>query len=84
MDNYTSNNGAIINKEEYYPQDSGKPVKETAGSFSSFFKEKRKELYKEEKNSHTVHAPVKIYPNDPCPCGSGKKYKKCHGRNSAE
>ena len=23
----------------------------------------------------------KIYPNDPCPCGSGKKYKKCCGRN---
>jgi preprotein translocase subunit SecA len=22
----------------------------------------------------------KIYPNDPCPCGSGKKYKNCHGR----
>ena len=22
----------------------------------------------------------KIYPNDPCPCGSGKKYKKCCGR----
>ena len=22
----------------------------------------------------------KIYPNDPCPCGSGKKYKQCHGR----
>lgn len=22
----------------------------------------------------------KIMPNDPCPCGSGKKYKKCHGR----
>ena len=22
----------------------------------------------------------KIYPNDPCPCGSGKKYKACHGR----
>ena len=49
-----------------------------------FDEEKRKELYKEEKNSHTVHAPVKIYPNDPCPCGSGKKKKKCHGRNSAE
>ena len=32
------------------------------------------------------HVPVvrdekKIYPNDPCPCGSGKKYKKCCGRN---
>ncbi|MBP5528956.1 MAG: preprotein translocase subunit SecA [Lachnospiraceae bacterium] len=22
----------------------------------------------------------KIYPNSPCPCGSGKKYKNCHGR----
>ena len=22
----------------------------------------------------------KIYPNDPCPCGSGRKYKKCCGR----
>ena len=24
--------------------------------------------------------PGKVYPNDPCPCGSGKKYKKCCGR----
>ena len=24
---------------------------------------------------------IKVYPNDPCPCGSGKKYKKCCGRN---
>ena len=22
----------------------------------------------------------KVYPNDPCPCGSGKKYKNCCGR----
>ena len=26
---------------------------------------------------------VKIYPNSPCPCGSGKKYKQCHGRPGA-
>ncbi|MBR2259874.1 MAG: preprotein translocase subunit SecA [Blautia sp.] len=26
---------------------------------------------------------AKIYPNDPCPCGSGKKYKQCHGRPGA-
>ena len=26
------------------------------------------------------HSGKKIYPNDPCPCGSGKKYKKCCGR----
>ncbi len=28
-------------------------------------------------------AAAKIYPNDPCPCGSGKKYKNCHGRMGA-
>lgn len=28
----------------------------------------------------TQAAARKIYPNDPCPCGSGKKYKKCCGR----
>ena len=26
-------------------------------------------------------AEAKVYPNDPCPCGSGKKYKQCCGRN---
>ncbi len=25
---------------------------------------------------------VKVYPNDPCPCGSGKKFKQCCGRNA--
>ncbi len=29
-----------------------------------------------------VHAPKKIGRNDPCPCGSGKKYKNCCGRNA--
>ena len=43
--------------------------------------EKRKELYKAQKASGTVRNEQKIYPNDPCPCGSGKKYKKCCGRN---
>ena len=28
-----------------------------------------------------VHVDKKIRPNDPCPCGSGKKYKHCHGAN---
>ncbi len=27
-----------------------------------------------------VHVEKKPRPNDPCPCGSGKKYKQCHGR----
>ncbi|HIT89850.1 MAG TPA: preprotein translocase subunit SecA [Candidatus Merdenecus merdavium] len=39
------------------------------------------------KEESAVKAPVKrakekIYPNDPCPCGSGKKYKQCCGRNA--
>ena len=29
-----------------------------------------------------VKKEAKVYPNDPCPCGSGKKYKQCCGRNS--
>ena len=37
------------------------------------------------KDESAVRAPKKrenkkIYPNDPCPCGSGKKYKQCCGR----
>ena len=39
------------------------------------------------KDESTVKAPVKrmdakVYPNDPCPCGSGKKYKQCCGRKA--
>lgn len=43
---------------------------------------KQSELYNEgymPKKIPVVKA-VKIYPNDPCPCGSGKKYKKCCGK----
>jgi preprotein translocase subunit SecA len=29
-----------------------------------------------------VRAAAKVGRNDPCPCGSGKKYKKCHGMNA--
>ena len=43
--------------------------------------ERRKELYREQKSSTTIVKPPKIGRNDPCPCGSGKKYKKCCGRN---
>lgn len=46
-----------------------------------FDEDKLKALYKEQKSSQTVVNAPKIYPNDPCPCGSGKKYKKCCGKN---
>lgn len=46
-----------------------------------FDEETQKALYKEQKSSTTIVKGDKVYPNDPCPCGSGKKYKKCCGRN---
>lgn len=42
--------------------------------------EKRTELYKAQKKSMTIVKPKKIGRNEPCPCGSGKKYKQCCGR----
>ncbi|MEG2059560.1 MAG: SEC-C metal-binding domain-containing protein [Lachnospiraceae bacterium] len=32
-------------------------------------------------NGNAANTTKKVYPNDPCPCGSGKKYKKCCGKN---
>ena len=45
-----------------------------------FDEDKRKALYREQKSSTTIVKPDKVYPNDPCPCGSGRKYKKCCGK----
>ena len=42
--------------------------------------ERRKELYLEQKKSGTIVKEKKVGRNDPCPCGSGKKYKFCCGR----
>ena len=46
-----------------------------------FDEETKKRLYREQKQSGTIRKEKKIGRNDPCPCGSGKKYKKCCGRN---
>ena len=43
--------------------------------------EKRAEITKSYRRSKTVVKEPKIGRNDPCPCGSGKKYKKCCGKN---
>jgi len=34
----------------------------------------------EERKAPVKKTDKKVGPNDPCPCGSGKKYKKCCGR----
>jgi preprotein translocase subunit SecA len=46
-----------------------------------FSDEKRKEIQKGYKESKIVRNDSKVGRNDLCPCGSGKKYKKCCGKN---
>ncbi len=59
---------------------------ETPGQVSEIQTEKRQELhYSSGGDQPAVKKPVrrakeKVGRNDPCPCGSGKKFKKCHGR----
>ena len=45
-----------------------------------FSPEKRKEIQKQYRESTMVRNENKIGRNDPCTCGSGKKYKKCCGK----
>ena len=46
-----------------------------------FTEEQLKQYYKEQKAAQTYRREgPKVGRNDPCPCGSGKKYKKCCGR----
>ena len=45
-----------------------------------FDAETKKALYLEQKKSGTVVVGKKVGRNDPCPCGSGKKYKHCCGK----
>jgi preprotein translocase subunit SecA len=40
------------------------------------------EVQGETKVKQIVRETAKVGRNDPCPCGSGKKYKKCHGVNA--
>lgn len=45
-----------------------------------FSKEEQKALYLKQKKSGTIVKDKKIGRNEPCPCGSGKKYKQCCGK----
>lgn len=44
--------------------------------------ETKRRLFLEQRKSGIIRKEKKIGRNDPCPCGSGKKYKKCCGRNA--
>ncbi|MFZ6691599.1 DUF1186 domain-containing protein [Undibacterium sp. SXout20W] len=47
----------------------------------SGFQDEKKPSFRNTYTQHTIRKEPKIGRNDPCPCGSGKKYKKCHGVN---
>ncbi|MBA4687623.1 plasmid pRiA4b ORF-3 family protein [Candidatus Galacturonibacter soehngenii] len=87
LSNVWNNTRTIVNRG-YTPNE----MAENNNIFSGI----RKGKFKVDLDSNTTSIPVfgmpngiggtidcnskKIYPNDPCPCGSGKKYKKCCGR----
>ena len=47
-------------------------------------KERRDEITKQFRKDKIYVAEKKVGRNEPCPCGSGKKYKNCHGRPGSE
>jgi preprotein translocase subunit SecA len=74
-----------LDEEGKLPQDLKRGVLSEDGVYNLL--ERNKELLKERGNEGLEEADEtryevghKVYPNDPCPCGSGKKYKKCCGK----
>ena len=69
-------------------------VSDTPAQLPAFAKDMERKQQRQEKDMQyqtgaaqaeapkPVRAGAKVGRNDPCPCGSGKKYKKCHGANA--
>ncbi len=64
----------LYKKMVEYKADHLYSLKEWANVYSE---EELASFYKEQKTSRTVVKDKKVGRNDPCPCGSGKKYKQC-------
>ena len=74
---------AILDKLETFdeikvPRDALEAGMEEA--YQKALRRKKEPVYLAEGNTTYKRSGRKILPNDPCPCGSGRKYKKCHGR----
>ena len=83
MPYYEEARKAIPDESEWAHEDSDEyyDTKYEDSVISMLSKLKKKELrHLFEESPDPYVAPKKPRPNDPCPCGSGKKYKKCHGR----
>jgi hypothetical protein len=65
-----------------FPVSRDKALESLERAYSRALKQEKMPAYLASGNDQYIRGGRKIMPNDPCPCGSGKKYKKCHGRNA--
>jgi preprotein translocase subunit SecA len=65
--------------------DQVKEVRQPQRTDTSRLREDRSDILGQRTSENTVTGPVKVEKkvgrNDPCPCGSGRKYKACHGKD---
>ena len=70
----------LLQEEEIVKAKREDIIAELEQSYKRVRKAKKDPVYIAEGGVTYKRSAKKIMPNDPCPCGSGKKYKKCHGR----
>lgn len=72
----------IATAPEQLPQKIEKEVTKSSGDVVTYVRNVGEKMNQAVETGHTNLAPSseKVGRNDPCPCGSGKKFKKCHGR----
>ena len=73
----------VQTREEMYPQQvQQQDIEFQHEEFSGFAEEESQPSEQDIEEQHTpfVRTERKVGRNEPCPCGSGKKYKQCHGR----
>lgn len=67
--------------EQQQVKETDLPKTDNKGITTSRKEETRPNNPSEPKKIQPVHVEKKVGRNEPCPCGSGKKYKNCHGKN---
>jgi preprotein translocase subunit SecA len=69
-----------LEKDKLVTADREEIIAELERSYQQLRSAAKQPVYLAEGSVTYKRTAKKIMPNDPCPCGSGKKYKKCHGR----
>ena len=70
-------------REDANMREAQKPTNDDRNLKTSREDEVLKQRTSEPQKTQPVRVEKKVGRNDPCPCGSGKKYKQCHGKNEA-